>query len=290
MAGSLNKKFSIIYRFGTALPAALSGRRPRERILVQQLQIRQQANLAEPGRGVYASGMQDEVRALLILQDRDRRLMALARDLEKLPQDEARAKMKLASDEAAVTKAHQALLDCELRVKKIELDAETRRTTIKRLKLQQFETRKNEEFVALGHEITRYEKELDDFETRELEAMEEVDGFRSAHKAAEAARANTRKLVDEDLASIKQRHERMEADRKELLVEREKLLANAPESILPLYNRLMKSKDGLAIAPMREGKCEGCHMKLIASTIMKVQAGKEIAQCEDCGRILYQEE
>jgi predicted nucleic acid-binding Zn-ribbon protein len=234
--------------------------------------------------------MQDEVRALLILQDRDRRLLALAKDLEKLPQDEARAKSKLAGDEAAVAKAHQALQDCELRVKKIELDAETRRTTIKRLKLQQFETRKNEEFVALGHEIVRYEKELDAFETQELEAMEEVDGFRTAHKSAEAARAHTKKLVEEDLASIAQRHERVKAERVEVLAERERLLANVPESVIPLYNRLMKTKDGLAVAPLRDGKCEGCHMKLIASTVMKVQTGKELAQCEDCGRILYMEE
>ena len=234
--------------------------------------------------------MQDEVRALLIVQDRDRRLIALAKDLEKLPQDEARAKTKLASDEAAVTKAHQALLDCELRVKKIELDAETRRTTIKRLKNQQFETRKNEEFVALGHEITRYEKELDQFETRELEAMEEVDGFRTAMKAAEAARAQTRKLVEEDLASIAQRHERMKADQAEILAERGGLAAKVPDTLLALYTRLMKIKDGRAVAPMRDGRCEGCHMKLIASTVMKVQASREIAQCEDCGRILYLEE
>ncbi len=249
-----------------------------------------QANLAGPRLAVYPTSMQDEVRALLILQDRDRRLLALARDLEKLPQDEARARSKLASDEAAVVKSHQALLDCELRVKKIELDAETRRTTIKRLKLQQFETRKNEEFVALGHEIVRYEKDLDEFETKELEAMEEVDGFRRVQKAAEAARVETRKLVEEDLASISQRHSRMEADRIEIGAEREALLAKAPESVIPLYNRLMKTKAGLAIAPMRDGKCEGCHMKLIASTVMKVQTGKEITQCEDCGRILYLEE
>ena len=233
--------------------------------------------------------MQDEVRALLILQDRDRRLLALAKDLEKLPQDEARAKTKLAGDEAAVTRAHQALMDCELRVKKIELDAETRRTTIKRLKNQQFETRKNEEFVALGHEIVRYEKELDEFETRELEAMDEVDGFRNAHKAAEAARAKTRTLIEADLASLAERQERMESEKIEVQAEREKLVQNVPESIIPLYNRLMKTKAGLAVAPLRDGKCEGCHMRLIASTVMKVQTAKEIAQCEDCGRILYSE-
>ncbi len=239
------------------------------------------------GRGVYPTGMLDEVRALLILQDRDRRLMAIAKELEKLPQDESRARTKLAGDEAAVKKAHDDLLDSELRVKKIELDAETRRNTIKRLKAQQYETRKNDEFQALGHEITRYEKDLDDFETKELEAMEVVDAFRSVFRAAETAMAQTRTLIDEDLELIGRRKERLEAERDEVAVDREKLLANVPEESMPLYTRLMKTKAGMAVAPMREGKCEGCHMKLIASTVIKVQTGSEITQCEDCGRILY---
>lgn len=246
--------------------------------------------LAAGGSAVYATDMNDEVRALLILQDRDRRLLALAKDLEKLPQDEARAKTKLAADEAAVKKAHDALVDCELRLKRLELDAGTRKTSIARMKTQQFETRKNEEYQALGHEITRYEKEVDDLETRELELMEEMDGLQAARKAAEAALAHTRTLVDEDLASIRQRHDRMEAERQEVLAERATLAAKVPESVIPLYERLMKTKVGLAVAPMREGKCGGCHMKLIASTVVAVQTGKELARCEDCGRILYLEE
>ena len=124
--------------------------------------------------------MLDEIRKLLVLQDRDRRLIALSKELTKLPQDEARVKTKLAGDTAALKKAHDEFLASELAVKKIEMDAETRRTTIKRLKNQQFETKKNEEFNALGHEVKRYEKELDEFETRELESMELVDSFRKA--------------------------------------------------------------------------------------------------------------
>ncbi|RPJ30852.1 MAG: hypothetical protein EHM17_16070 [Verrucomicrobiaceae bacterium] len=231
-----------------------------------------------------------EIRALLILLDRVRRLLALSKDLEKLPQDEARAKTKLAADETAVKKAHDALVDCELRLKRLELDVGTRRTTIQRLKTQQFETRKNEEYQALGHEVTRYEKEADDLETRELELMEEMDSLRAAQKAAEAAQAHTRTLVEEDLAVITQRRERMEAERAELTAERESLAAQVPESIMPLYLRLMKTKVGLAVAPMHEGKCGGCHMKLIASTVVAVQTGKELTRCEDCGRILYTEE
>lgn len=231
--------------------------------------------------------MLDEVRALLILQDRDRRLLAIAKDLERLPQDEARAKAKLAGDEAAVKSAHDALVDCELRLKRVELDVGTRRTTIQRLKVQQFETRKNEEYQALAHEVTRYEKEADDLETRELELMEEMDALRAAQKAAQAALAHTQRLVEEDLATIAARLTRMEAERAEVGTERDQLAAQVSDSILPLYERLMKTKAGMAVAPLDDGKCGGCHMKLIASTVVAVQTGRELTRCEDCGRILY---
>jgi|694.fasta_scaffold11265_5 predicted nucleic acid-binding Zn-ribbon protein len=233
--------------------------------------------------------MLDAIRALLILQDRDRRLLAIAKDLEKIPQEEARAKSKLAGDEAAVKKAHDELMEAGLKVKKAELDAQTRRTTITRLKMQQFETRKNDEFQAIKHEITRYEAELDAFETKELEAMEEVDQFRIKFNQAEAALAITKGLVNEDLARISERKARDEAERKELVEERTKLAVGISDEILPLYERLMRSKDGLALAPLNEGKCGGCHMKLIASTVINVQSEQQITRCEDCGRILYVE-
>jgi hypothetical protein len=216
--------------------------------------------------------MLDEVRALLILQDRDRRLLALAKDLEKLPQDEARAKAKLAGDEAAVIKAHNAFLAVELKVKKVELD---------------IETRKNDEYQAFNHEIARYEKDIDTLETQELEAMEEVDKHRAAHLAAKAALDHTQQLIREDLASIAERQERMRAEHQAVTADRAKLAAQVPGNALPVYERLMRTKSGLAVAPMTEGRCGGCHMKLIASTAIKAQSAQDLTQCENCGRILY---
>ena len=233
--------------------------------------------------------MLEDVRALLVLQDRDRRLLSLAKDLEKLPQDEARAKSKLADDNKAVQVANDALVECELQLKRIELDVGARKTTIQRLKVQQFETRKNDEYQALGNEVVRYEKEVDELETKELELMEKIDQLRATLKEAEAKRAKTQVLVDEDLVAIRQRAERISQEQTELTAERDQLATAIPESILPLYQRLMKTKAGLAIAPMHEGKCGGCHMKLIASTVVAVQTGKELSRCEDCGRILYAE-
>lgn len=235
-------------------------------------------------------GMLDDVRALLALQECDRRILALGRDLDKLPQDEARAKSRLAGDQASVAKAHDAIVECELRLKRLELDAGTRRTTIQRLKTQQFETRKNEEYQALGHEITRYEREVDGLETQELEIMEEIDAHRAVMKEAEAALARTQVLVDQDLAEVVARRSSIEGELAEARDTRTTLAAAAPEALLPLYDRLMKTKDGMAIAPERDGRCGGCHMKLIASSVVAAQSGREVVRCENCGRILFVEE
>ncbi len=238
---------------------------------------------------VYPKNMQDEVRALLILQDRDRRLLAIAKDLAKLPKDQERARDKLKGDQAHLAQAQHALKEAELRVKKIELDAETRRTTIKRLKNQQFETRKNDEFQALAHEITRYEQDVDAYETRELEAMVEADAFREAVHIAEKQLSTTEAQVKEELARLQQRHQILLDQQREVEVDRATCAQAVPSEILPLYQKLMKSKDGLAVVALKDQLCDGCHMKVVAGTMIKVQTAKEITQCENCGRILYQD-
>jgi predicted nucleic acid-binding Zn-ribbon protein len=231
--------------------------------------------------------MLPSIEALLVLQDRDRRLRTLADELARIPKDEARAKDRLAGDMEAVRKAKDALMANEVEIKKVELDAGTRKTTIQRLKTQQFETRKNDEFQALAHEVVRYEKDLDGLETLELELMEKADGLRAALAGAEAALAKTRQLVDEDLAALGERRKRMESETLEVQAERSKLAAAAPQDLLPLYERLLKTKNGLAVVPVSGGKCGGCHMKLVASTLVKVNSGAEGTQCESCGRLVY---
>lgn len=234
--------------------------------------------------------MSPNLQALLVLQDRDRRLRTLAEDLERVPKDEARAKERLAGDEAAVRKAKEELQANEVEIKKVELDVGTRKTTIARLKTQQFETRKNDEYQALGNEIIRYEKDVDGLETKELELMERADALRATLATAEQALAKTKGLVDEDLAKLADRRQRVSAEAAEVKAERDRLAADAPESLMPLYERLLKTKNGLAVVPVSAGKCSGCHIKLVASTLVKVNSGTEGVQCESCGRLLYADE
>ena len=81
--------------------------------------------------------------------------------------------------------------EIEVKIKNIQLDVQTRQTSIKRLQDQQFETRKNDEFAALGHEIKRYEADVTKLEDGELEQMEALETAKAKLKDAQAKLAAT---------------------------------------------------------------------------------------------------
>ncbi|MCP5538175.1 MAG: hypothetical protein H7A51_18330 [Akkermansiaceae bacterium] len=228
-----------------------------------------------------------EIESLLVLQDRDQRLLALEKDMKRIPADKERAKERLANDLAAVANAKKAVQENEVAIKNTELDIGTRKNTLDRLKVQQYETKKNEEFTALENEIKRYNDDVDQLETTELELMEKADSLRDSLKKAEAALALTQGMVDEEIAQLDTRATEVHKQFEAVKAERSTLASAIDEDLLSLYDRLMTSKGGDAIVSAENKQCHGCHMKLVPATMIKVQAEKEIAQCENCGRILH---
>lgn len=234
--------------------------------------------------------MRDEYVTLLSIQERDLRLQDLRTQLERIPRDKDQAATRLATNRKAVDDAKTAVQENEMAIKSVELDIGTRRQTIDRLKTQQFETRKNEEYQALKHEIDRYTKEVDTLETRELELMETADGLKQDLRQAEEALARVKAGVDEEVRELDQRAAAFEKEAAQLEGERNAKAEGVEESLLSLYSRLLKTRGAPVLVALSDaGQCHGCHVKAISSVQARVRAQKELVQCENCGRILYPE-
>ncbi|MGI9240300.1 MAG: zinc ribbon domain-containing protein, partial [Verrucomicrobiales bacterium] len=211
--------------------------------------------------------------------------------LTRLPVEEEQARARLADDTAAVAAAKKAIQENEIGMKNIELDIETRRNTVIRLKKQQFETRKNEEFAAIGTEITRYDNEITELEDSELELMELGEKLAETLLDAEEKLGATQALVDEELAAIAERKKNHEQRIAEIEIDRASHAAGIEdEDDLEMYEAIFKKKGDAAVVPLHHDEnCGGCHMKLIKDTILSTRAAKQIVQCQQCGRILYEE-
>jgi predicted nucleic acid-binding Zn-ribbon protein len=117
--------------------------------------------------------------------------------------------------------------------------------------------------------------------------MEKADTLREVLIKKQSALDLTQSMVDEEITMLDQRATECQKQLQDVSIERKQLSANIDEDTLSLYERLMKSKGSDAVVSAGTGQCGGCHMKLIPSTMMSVQAGKDLTQCENCGRILY---
>jgi hypothetical protein len=229
-----------------------------------------------------------ELEQLLILQDRQQKIRQIQAEIKMLPLERDHLKSQRAASAAGVEALKQKARQVEVERKKFELDVGTRSQSIARLKTQQYQTRKNDEFQALGHEIERYENEIGKLEDQELELMIEADKLKGEFETAEKTARATQDAVSRQLADLESKSEALETQQQELEKEREALAAGIDADLLDQFERLFNSKGDAAVVAVEHGVCTGCHMKVTTATAARVKAGKEIVSCEQCGRILYE--
>ena len=233
--------------------------------------------------------MHPELEQLLVLQDRQQKIKQIQTEIKTLPLQRNDLESQLAASAAGVEALKQKRRQVEMDRKKLELDVGTRAETISRLKTQQYQTRKNDEFQAIGHEIERYENEIRRLEDEELEVMLEADKLKAEIEAAEITAKATKESISRQLNDLETKSETLESRQEELAKEREALASKIDGDLLNRFERLFDSKGDAAVVAIEHGVCTGCHMKVTTATASRVKAGKEIVSCEQCGRILYSE-
>ena len=231
--------------------------------------------------------MHSELEQLLVLQDRQQKIRQIQTEIKTLPLERAHLESQLAATAAGVELLRQKGRQVEIERKKLELDVGTRAESIARLRTQQYQTRKNGEFQAIGHEIERYENEIRKLEDQELELMIEADKFKGEIEAADKSARATKESISRQLTDLETKSKALGTQQQELETERETLAAKIDPDLLDQFERLFNSKGDAAVVALEHGVCTGCHMKVTTATAARVKAGKEIVSCEQCGRILY---
>ncbi|MAW11011.1 MAG: hypothetical protein CMO54_04085 [Verrucomicrobiales bacterium] len=228
-----------------------------------------------------------EIEQLLIIQDRDQKLKELNSDIERLPLEELQAKERLKAATTSVEISEKAFMENEIAMKNIELDIDTRKDSITKLKVQQMETKKNDEFAVMEHSINNYQSEIVKLEDSQLELMEKGESLSETLQHNKDNLAKDQKIVDSELAIIRERKIQITKKVSELEIDRKEISSNIAPDLLDQYNRIFKSKKGDAVSELINDICSGCHMKVTPSTALAVKAEKVVTTCDQCGRILY---
>jgi len=228
-----------------------------------------------------------ELEQLLVLQDRQQKIKQIQTEIETVPLQRKSLEAQLAASVAGVEVLKQKNRHVEMDRKKLELDVGTRAESIARLKTQQYQTRKNDEFQAIGHEIERYENEIRKIEDEELELMVKADKLKADLVVEEKKSATVKESVARQIGDLESKSKTLQSRLEELAKERAEIAGKIDEDLLGRFERLFKSKGDAVVVALEHEVCTGCHMKVTTQTAHRAKAGKEIVSCENCGRILY---
>jgi predicted nucleic acid-binding Zn-ribbon protein len=231
--------------------------------------------------------MLEAIEKLLALQDRDQRLRTLRLELQSIPTEIA-SKQKLVQDAAnRLDAARSRSKAIEVEKKALEVEIASKRDQISRYKNQQLQTRKNEEYSALSHEIANAERAISAIEDKELVLMEEAEGLAPQLAAADKAHAEDKAKYDAQIATIREKEGNLKARIDEMADGRAGLLEGVDEDLIERYDRLFETKNARAVVAVEHDVCTGCHMKVTAQTSLALRSDKALVSCPQCGRLLH---
>ena len=227
---------------------------------------------------------------LLLLQERDQRLQTFLHEINSVPGEKAALQRELESAQRTLESDKSRATQIEVERKRLEVEADGKRVQIAKYQTQQLETRKNEEYAALKHEIERAGSDITAIEDRELELMQELEDLKPSIASAEQKHAAEKNRVAALMKTADDKVGVLQGRADEVRVERDAIAAEvkaADEDLFELYEKLFRSKAGRAVVPLEGNHCSGCHMTVTPATLRDAKVGNAVVSCEQCGRIVY---
>ena len=231
--------------------------------------------------------MQEIIEKLLVLQDRDRKILRVTQELAHIGPERESLKARAASTQSSLEAAKLRTRQIESERKQRDLEIEAKKTQIEKYLNQQLLTRKNEEYKALTHEIEMAKEVIFKIEDAQIVLMEQAEVAAKEVVRATAEAAAAKKLVDDQIGQLNAREENLKKDFAELTGSRTALAGAVDDSTRNRYERIFKSKGENVVVGVEHSACGGCHMKLPTQIVTTCRAEAEIVTCPNCGRILY---
>jgi predicted nucleic acid-binding Zn-ribbon protein len=234
--------------------------------------------------------MDEQLGMLIQLQEIDGKIRSLADQKKRLPEILAGLESRRAANKAELETAKENLLAAQKSKRDRDKDLEAGVQKVEKLKTRSSEIKNNKEYQALLKEIETAEQENKAIEDDILTLMEKIDAAATQITAAE------QKANDEEIsirAELKQ-HEaafaKLEVELQGVERTHQELAARVDPSVLSSYQKLLRTKGGVAITEARGENCSGCYMSIPPQIFVNVKKNASIITCPNCHRILYYKE
>lgn len=200
------------------------------------------------------------------------KLEAMNADLKRVEQMLERERTQLAETEAWRRRQEDEMKSEEARA----LAAKARSAAVKNAK----------EYMANERELQATRKQAQEREEEVLKLVEAVEAAKKSIAQHEADFAALKEHVAGEEKAAREKIAELEAQIAEERKLREVAAGRVRPDVLKKYSAI-RMRRGLAMAPVKNGTCQGCNMNIPPQLFNQLQRGDSIEICGTCNRIIY---
>lgn len=231
--------------------------------------------------------MQLQIELLAKLQIVDRSLRDKTRVVQASETRVAEIEEALRTRSAEAAVATQELQALATRQRDLETRLAANETKLKDRRMRITRIRNEKELGLAKREVDILKDETSTLETQLVEALEQVEASTAKVKSIEDEIAALEAAMATEAAELRGRIDQYANEMERERESRTELLATIPEDLRRRYEMIFSRRDGLAVAEIRDGTCQGCHMNVPPQLFNQIQRREQVILCPSCQRILY---
>jgi len=163
------------------------------------------------------------------------------------------------------------------------------------IKIEKLE--KNMDLISNPREFELLNKEITDATMKENQLRKELKAEEQKYGEAESEVQTIESLIQRQEEEIQQKKQKIANDEAgfkariaELQILEKQTTKDIDVEILFKFERIVRSKEGIGIVPIRKNVCTGCSMILPPQFVNEIQQKNKIIFCPYCSRVLFYEE
>lgn len=222
------------------------------------------------------------------------RLQSVSNELRKLHIDKEyrfndinKNKKLIQEKKNKLTAKENDIKAAQIKINNKELDLKGFEDAITKFKIQLNQVKTNKEFSTLQHEIKLKEADKSVFEDDILKMMNDIEEMKKAIKTTQNEIKIAESELDGFIKAVEVDVKKVDDEIKSVEEKKNSLLGTLETQGRQHFERLIKNKDGIAVANVINNVCKSCNYTVTAQTINLLLAGNEIVFCNSCGRMLY---
>ena len=234
--------------------------------------------------------LKSQLSSLIKLQEVDSELYSLRAEKAAKPEELKVIEASFEAKKANLAELDKKLTDLQKQRKDRELELGTKDEAMKKLQGQLYSLKTNKEYQTMLQQIQDAKADASVVEDKILELFDKSDAVKIEAekeklnlKEEEKVFLTEKNKVDDRIKEIDGRVAQLDARRKQST-------QDIDPKILSQYERILTSRDGLAIVTVKGNSCGGCNMFVPPQVINLIKMYEHIITCEMCNRILYIDE